>query len=89
MKASLGTPTWGWGYNAWINFNWRGAMKKYLFGLGAMLVGAGLMFVLMHGEVSADSKPEMFVCSGGSIEHCETKTLDCGRVHMSISCVKK
>jgi len=29
-------------------------MKKYLFGLGAMLVGAGLMFVLMHGEVSAD-----------------------------------
>ena len=30
-------------------------MKKYLFGLGAMLVGAGLMFVLMHGEVRADS----------------------------------
>jgi len=30
-------------------------MKKYLFGLGAMLVGAVLMFVLMHGEVSADS----------------------------------
>jgi len=28
-------------------------MKKYLFGLGAMLVGAGLMFVLMHGEVGA------------------------------------
>ena len=28
-------------------------MRKYLFGLGAMLVGAGLMFVLMHGEVSA------------------------------------
>ena len=28
-------------------------MKKYLFGLGAMIVGAGLMFVLMHGEVSA------------------------------------
>ena len=24
-----------------------------------MLVGAGLMFVLMHGEVSADSKPEV------------------------------
>ena len=40
-------------------------MKGYLFGLGAMLVGAGLMFVLMHGEVSADSKevPETFVCS--------------------------
>ena len=29
-------------------------MKKYLFGLGAMLVGAGLIFVLMHGEVRAD-----------------------------------
>ena len=31
-------------------------MKKYLFGLGAMVVGAGLMFVLMHGEVSAGTK---------------------------------
>ena len=39
----------GWGYNAWTNFNWREAMKKYLFGLGAMLVGAGLTFVLMPG----------------------------------------
>ena len=40
-------------------------MKGYLFGLGAMLVGAGLMFVLMHGEVMADNKevPEPFVCS--------------------------
>ena len=31
-----------------------------------MLVGAGLMFVLMHGEVSAKGKPkklEPFVCS--------------------------
>ncbi|SVD04986.1 uncharacterized protein METZ01_LOCUS357840, partial [marine metagenome] len=26
-------------------------MKSYLFGLGAMLVGAGLMFVLIKGEV--------------------------------------
>ena len=32
-------------------------MKKYLFGLGAMLVGAGLMFVLMKGEVRAEAKP--------------------------------
>ena len=31
-------------------------MKKYLFGLGAMLVGAGLMFVLIHGEVSAEGE---------------------------------
>ena len=34
-------------------------MKKYLFGLGAMLVGAGLMFVLMHTEVSAEDKVKM------------------------------
>ena len=27
-------------------------MKKYLFGLGAMLFGAGLMFVFTHTEVS-------------------------------------
>ena len=36
-------------------------MKNYLFGLGAMLVGAGLMFVLMKGEVKAEVKPEPFV----------------------------
>ena len=44
-------------------------MKKYLFGLGAMLVGARLMFVLMQGEVNADSKPkklEAFACSEGT-----------------------
>jgi hypothetical protein len=41
-------------------------MKKYLFGLGAMLVGAGLMFVLMHGEVSAESEDaDKFTCSNG------------------------
>ena len=34
-------------------------MKKYLFGLGAMLVGAGLMFVLTHTEVSAEDKREI------------------------------
>ena len=33
-------------------------MKKYLFGLGAMVVGAGLMFVLMHGEVEAFFAPD-------------------------------
>ena len=31
-------------------------MKGYLFGLGAMLVGAGLMFVLMRGEVNAEGE---------------------------------
>ena len=34
-------------------------MKKYLFGLGAMLVGAGSMFVLMHGEVNAEDMPKI------------------------------
>ena len=46
-----------------------GTMKKYLFGLGAMLVGAGLMFVLMHGEVRADDttkiKCEVFDAGAG------------------------
>jgi len=70
-------------------------MKGYLFGLGAMIVGAGLMFVLMHGEVSADSKPEMFVCGDPAekkipyLDHCETKTLDCAVYSQSVSCVKK
>ena len=31
-------------------------MKKYLFGLGAILVGAGLMFVFTHTEVTAESE---------------------------------
>ena len=34
-------------------------MKKYLFGLGAMLIGAGLMFVFTHAEVSAESTKEI------------------------------
>ena len=68
-------------------------MKRYLFGLGAMLVGAGLMFVLMHGEVSADSKPEMFVCSDMGKEipfpfHCRAGNLSCGVSDGGISCVK-
>ena len=71
-------------------------MKKYLFGLGAMLVGAGL---------SADSKPEVpepFVCSdyGDSMDdgrfekgvlhvfHCRVSNLTCGVAGQGISCVK-
>jgi len=42
-------------------------MKKYLFGLGAMLVGAGLMFVLMHGEVSADISKDISNADENSI----------------------
>ena len=38
-------------------------MKNFLFNLGAMLVGAGLMFIFMRGEVKAEVKPEPFVCS--------------------------
>ena len=38
-------------------------MKKYLFGLGTMLVGVGLMFVLTQNEVQADANPEPCVCS--------------------------
>ena len=37
-------------------------MKKYLFGLGAMLVGAGLMFVLIHGEVRAEGDSNAIHC---------------------------
>ena len=76
-------------------------MKKYLFGLGAMLIGAGLMFVFTHTEVSAESeasKPESFVCSDSVvglflISHCETKTLNCAVINVGnnsrISCFKK
>ena len=39
-------------------------MKKYLFGLGAMLVGAGLMFVLTYGEVSASKNVSGLVFMG-------------------------
>ena len=68
-------------------------MKKYLFGLGAMLVGAGLMFVLMHGEVRADSRPEKFVCSFDAefigIFHCQVGNLSCGVLRNGgVSCVK-
>ena len=75
-------------------------MKKYLFGLGAMLVGAGLMFVLMHGEVSAEIKPEPFVCSevdesifhGVAVHnlwHCLIANMSCGLSAKGISCEKK
>ena len=38
-------------------------MKKYLFGLGAMLIGAGLMFVFTHTDVSAESEADFdFIC---------------------------
>ena len=80
-------------------------MKRYLFGLGAILVGAGLAFVLMHGEVRADSKPEVpepFVCSELTVTspgnpnayqlpiyHCTAKTLDCAVTTSGLSCEEK
>jgi hypothetical protein len=72
-------------------------MKKYLLGLGVMLVGAGLMLVFNHAEVSAGSeanKPEPFACSRKyvgdyDIQHCETGYLDCAVTSSSLSCVKK
>jgi len=73
-------------------------MKKYLFGLGTMLVGAGLMFVLMHGEVSADGEYATNTCELFNIKvmksprgpqviltYCTMKGLTCvisGPAHM-------
>ena len=79
-------------------------MKKYLLGLGAMLVGAGLMFVLMHGEVSAEyefaGEPGIMHCktyksdSVGYVPqaYCKTKEITCvwlvDGVGRGFSCVK-
>ena len=73
-------------------------MKKYLFGLGAMLVGAGLMFVLMHGEVEAETSDkalELYCERGdvgfhtGAMQYCKVKDLTCIFVGRSaVSCVK-
>ena len=76
-----------------------GTMKKYLFGLGAMLVGAGLMFVLMHGEVKAetsDKELEVYCEEGyrrasvGEVEYCKIKDLTCvfTKGGKAVSCVK-
>ena len=75
-------------------------MKKYMMGLGAMLVGAGLMFVLMHGEVSADTSKE-WNCSApekAPFQHtvlttCERDGVKCTvlvstKRRTGISCVK-
>jgi len=72
-------------------------MKKYLFGLGAMLVGAGLMFVLMHGEVSADGKYKRMYCDtyetfihGDEVTklYCKIEDLTCVSYGKAMSCVK-
>jgi hypothetical protein len=72
-----------------------GVMKGYLFGLGAMLVGAGLMFVLMHGEVSAEDATkmecELFIEEHdmyGHLQYCKINDLTCVNNRSGISCVK-
>jgi hypothetical protein len=68
-------------------------MKKYLFGLGAMLFGAGLMFGFTHTEVSAESEAkkadtiqcEVFQYSNqvftprilGRVNYCKFKDVTC------------
>ena len=71
-------------------------MKKYLFSLGTMLVGAGLMFVLMHGEVSADDRKQMHCeyfrhggFNGQKATYCKINDLTCASLNMGgVSCVK-
>jgi hypothetical protein len=76
-------------------------MKKYLLSSGAMLVGAGLMFVLMHGEVNAEGGTERCenlvipvekaIRSYESPRHfvyCKIRDLTCVIQQTSTSCVK-
>ena len=69
-------------------------MKRYLFGLGAMLVGAGLMFVFTHTEVSAEDVKK-FNCHTyeqdgwvGYYQYCKIEDLTCVTGNGGISCVK-
>ena len=70
-------------------------MKKYLLGLGAMLIGAGLMFVFPHTEVSADEEWKEARCQKykisfhfGHVEYCKIEDLSCVVASDGISCVK-
>ena len=75
-------------------------MKRFLFGLGGIVVGAGLMFLLMRGKLKAEVEPEPFVCSqvvesmfqGEAVHnlwHCQNANMSCGLSARGISCVKK
>ena len=75
-------------------------MKNFIFSLGSMLVGAGLMFIFMRGEVKANVKPEPFVCSeaieavfqGDAVHnlwHCQIANMSCGLSANGISCEEK
>ena len=69
-------------------------MKKYLLGLGAMFVGVGLMFVLMHGEVSAEQKIKCELIDAGVGQHtthysyCKINDLTCVSAKNGLSCVR-
>ena len=79
-------------------------MKKYLFGLGAMLIGAGLMFVFTHTEVNATSNSSeddieidcprykvKYERYANFYEYCQIKDLTCVRLSGRVegfSCVK-
>jgi hypothetical protein len=75
-------------------------MTKFIFGLGGIAVGAGLMFVFLRGEVTAEVKPEPFVCSEAvesvfqgeavhNLWHCQIANMSCGLSARGISCEKK
>ena len=75
-------------------------MQKFLFGLGGMVVGAGLMFILMKEEVKAEVKPEPFVCSEAvesvfqgeavhNLWHCQIANMSCGLSAKGLSCENK
>ena len=75
-------------------------MTKYLFGLGGIVVGAGLMFIIIKGEVKIEKKPEPFVCSEAvesvfqgeavhNLWHCQIANMSCGLSAKGISCEKK
>ena len=69
-------------------------MKKYLLGLGAMLIGAGLMFACTHTEVRAESKYKEADCQmfTEGYQYCQIKNLTCVKYDsfrkIGLSCVK-
>ena len=69
-------------------------MKKYLFGLGAMLLGAGLMFVFTHTNVEAGYTKGTSCTNydvsinGHRVKYCKIEDLTCAITGQGISCVK-
>ena len=67
-------------------------MKKYLFGLGAMLIGAGLMFVFTHTEVSAEDVKKLdcqqYEGKYWVYEYCKIDNLTCVSHSRGVSCIR-